>query len=189
MAFAALDDEFFGHPKAAAAGLDGCGLYARSLSYCAHYLTDGFVPKAWVSEIARPAVKQKVTVAGLWVEVTGGEVYQYVAADEAYTVTIPGAGFFIPDYIAFNPSRAEVEAKRSALSDKRSEAGKKGALARWQRDGKADGKTMANGMANAWQSDGPLPLPLKSFPKAVTQYDGTAHGQIKRLTPNLKEVS
>lgn len=164
MPFAALDDEFFGHRKTVAAGLDGCGLYSRSLSYCAHYLTDGWVPKDWAAEIAKPAVRRKVTAAGFWIEVDGGESFEYLADGAQYEVTIPGPGFFIPDYLEFNPTRASVELKRSELSKKRSEAGKKGAQVRWQRQRQTDGKGNGNALATAWP---PSPTPL-SASKAVT---------------------
>lgn len=195
MPFAALDDEFFGHPKTAKAGLDGAGLYTRSLSYVAHYLTDGFVPAAWVSEIAKPAVRKKVTDAGFWIEVSGGERFEYAAGGESYTVLIAEPGFFIPDYLQFNPTRASVLETRNELSRKRSEAGKKGALVRWQRqrqnDGKPHSKTMATGMATDWQTDGPLPLPHKDTPRAVTSYetDTAQEKNIEQVTPTLREIT
>lgn len=165
MAFAALDDEFFGHPKTTTAGNEGAGVYARALSYCAHYLTDGFVPLAWVKEIARPVLRRKITEAGFWVEVEGGEHYEYISGAESYAVDVLEPGYFIPDYLTYNPTRAAVLAKRDELSRKRSEAGKKGALVRWQRDGKTGGKRVANVVASAWP---PAPSP-ESFLQAVTE--------------------
>lgn len=106
MPFAALADEFHSDPKTVKAGLDGTGLYARALSYCCRYLTDGFVPLAWAAEIARPAVRRKVTAAGLWVEVKGGEHYEYIDGSDTYTVDIAEPGFFIPDYLEYrSPAR------------------------------------------------------------------------------------
>lgn len=167
MPFAALADEFHSDPKTVKAGLDGAGLYARSLSYCARYLTDGYVPQAWVAEIARPAVRKKVTAAGLWIEVRGGEHYEYVFGDETYIVDIVESGYFIPDYITFNPTRAYVMKEREELSRKRAEAGRKGAQVRWERqrareaaDGKSDGeavdKARARNVANTAQKAGRL---------------------------------
>lgn len=138
MPFAALDDGFHASPKVIRAGLDGTGLYARALSYCADQLTDGFVLYEWAAELAKPAVRKKVTTAGLWIEVSGGETFDYVDEHGRHTVTVPARGYFIPDYLEFNPSRRFVIAKKDELSEKRSEAGKKGARARW---GKRDSKT------------------------------------------------
>lgn len=167
MPFALLADEFHSDPKTVKATLAGAGLYARALSYCGHYVTDGFVHHAWVCEVAPPAVRKKVTAAGLWIEVVGGEVYHYVFGAETYTVTITERGYFIPDYVAFNPTRASVMEKRAELSAKRSEAGKKGAAVRWERARETDSKPPdlpdpndGKAIANAWQADGPLPQPL-----------------------------
>jgi hypothetical protein len=137
MPFAALEDDFHSHPKVIAAGLDGAGLFARALSYCACHLTDGHVPGPWVKEIAGTKIARKVTAAGLWQETDGG--------------------YLIPDYNEFNPTREYVEKQRSELSEKRAAAGRKGAQKRWQRDSNADGKHDGNEMANACP---PTPTPL-----------------------------
>lgn len=104
-----LDDEFHSHPKVIAAGLDGAGLYARALSYCGAYLTDGFVPGEWVEVITnrRKGIVKTLTEVGLWKPVKGG--------------------FQIPDYLEHNDSKAEVLKYRA----ERSRSGKKGARRRW----------------------------------------------------------
>lgn len=168
MSWVSLDDKFHSNRKTVSSGNDGAGVYARALSYCGDHLTDGWVPLAWAKEIARPALRKKVTACGFWVEVEGGELYCYVSGDESYTVTIESPGYFIPDYLAANPTSQSVLERRDELSKVRSDAGKKGAAARWKRDGKDDGKPMAKGVANARQSDGPLPLPLVVNPKGFT---------------------
>lgn len=62
-------------------------------------------------------------------------------------------GWQIHDFEKHHPLRAEIQAKRDAVSQRRSEAGKKGAERRWdskpianewQTDGKGDGKPMAS---------------------------------------------
>lgn len=171
MPFAALDDGFHASPKVIRAGLDGTGLYARALSYCADRLTDGFVLYEWAAELAKPAVRKKVTTAGLWIEVVGGETFDYVDEHGRHTVTVPARGYFIPDYLEFNPSKRFVIAKKDELSEKRSEAGKKGARARWgKRDSKAEvlpsishGKTVASECP-------PSPKPLARG-ESVTQFE------------------
>lgn len=153
MPFAALDDQFHSNPKVIAAGLDGAGLYARALSYCADKLTDGYVPSSWSSEIARKPIRNKITTAQLWIEVAGGETFVYESDGAAYTVIIPGPGYFIVDYLEYNPTRESALAKRDELSRKRAEAGRKGAAARWQRQRQTD----SNAIATAWQTNGPPP--------------------------------
>lgn len=171
MPYALLSDEFHSHPKSTKAGLDGCGLYARALSYCGAYLTDGFVPLSWTREIAKPATRNRVTQAGFWTEVKGGEVYEYAADGDAYTVEIPGPGFFIGDYLEYNPTRSAVLAKRDELSKKRSEAGKKGAQVRWQRQRQTDSNSDGKPVANAWQADSKrmAPLPLTPNPQPIAR--------------------
>jgi hypothetical protein len=152
MPFAALEDDFHSNPKVIAAGNEGAGLYARALSYCGAYLTDGKVPKKWAAQAAgsRRTLPRKLVDVGLW-------------RDE-------GDHFVIPDYLTYNPPREYVMAKRAELSQKRSEAGKLGARARWapsNQHGKPDGKDDANmngksevsGMASEWP---PAPNPTKA---------------------------
>lgn len=192
MSYVLLDDQFHSHPKIEDVGNAGAGLFARALSYCGSYLTDGFVPEAWVKARASEKLRQKLCDAGLWTRVVDGESFHYDDGSEHYIVTVEGNGFFIPDYLVLNPSRKQVEARREA----KSEAGKRGAEKRW-RGGKrvtapiagaiagamapATDVPMAEGMANVWQSDGsrarfsPAPSPEK--PRTVTatvNYDSPA---------------
>lgn len=171
MSFVLLDDKFHSHPKRTEVGLSGAGLFACALSYCGDHLTDGFVPGGWAHEIASRPLCKRLVVAGFWIEVAPGDgPYLYVSGDESYGVEIVKAGYFIPDYLVLNPNREAVLSKRSELSAKRSEAGKKGAAKRWQRDSKGGGKALAS----AWQTDGPLSPSPKEITKAVDlpRHDG-----------------
>lgn len=146
MAFALVDDQVHGHPKFARAGLEAVGLWTLCLSYSAAYLTDGFVP----TEIAQRYGGKLVT--RLSKRLVGAELWEPCEG-----------GWKMHDYHEHNPSAEEVKAKRDAVGQKRSVAGRKGAAVRWQNDGKPDGKTMANGMAESMakpsQNDGPTPTP------------------------------
>lgn len=155
MPFVFLDDAFHSNPKVLSVGLDGAGLYARALSYCGHYLTDGFVPRGWAREVVgrKQKLLRALTEAGLWREVENG--------------------YCIPDYLDFNPPRELVEAQRSELSEKRRVAGQKGAAARWG-NGKPHAKPMATPMANAWQTDSPLALSKSKSKPYALHYAGTA---------------
>lgn len=201
MTFAAIDERFHSDPKIHSAGNDGAGVYARALSYSADYSTDGFIPHGWAAGVAKPALRKKITAARLWLEVAAGDTFDYIAeagtpsglcrkrdenASVSYTVSIPERGYFIPDYLEYNPTRADVVARREDLSRKRSEAGRKGAFARWHTDSNAHGKTavsheVANGkpMANAWQPDGlpsPTPTPGALAPSpALSAAEQTGH--------------
>lgn len=198
MSWVLLDDKFHSNEKTLEVGNAGAGLYARALSYCGDHLTDGFVPAGWSREAGSPALRRKLIDGGMWIEVKGGEMFHYVSGDDSYVVEIRKPGYFIPDFLALNPTRDSVLAKRNELSQKRAEAGRKGALKRWHRDskpdGNGDGKPMANGIATEKQTDGPPPLPLpltsNSTPPTPSSdateggndfNEGTDFGTLKRL--------
>ena len=115
MPWARLDDKFHSHPTTWQVGLESNGLFARGLSYCADQLTDGFMPEEWVwsnvpatSRSKDPrGVIQKLEDANLWERIEGG------------WVTV--------DYLTDNPSKESVLSQR----EKRSDAGRKGAEAKW----------------------------------------------------------
>lgn len=168
MPWAALADDFHSHPKIIAAGLAATGLYARSLSYCACYLTDGHVPKTWAHDSTSGSKNaRRLVQVGLWVET--------------------GDGYLIPDYNQFNPTREYVQQQRSDLQEKRAAAGRRGALKRWQC--KPDNTTtddsngianpiandIANGVANGWP---PTPTPVLSQSSSAVKDAAAAAGSL-----------
>src|SRR5438105_2917276 len=94
MTWTRLDDDFHSNPKVMQVGLEGAGLYARALSYCGHYLTDGFVPSEWAKMVSGKSkdLPQKLVRVGLWEQVE--------------------EGYVIPGYLDLNPSRMEVQKRR-----------------------------------------------------------------------------
>lgn len=135
MSWAKLDDQFPDHPKIEAAGPEAAWLYVCGICYCARYLTDGEIPKTRVPRLSalKSAEKhaKKLVAVGLWIDA--------------------GTSYLVHDYLDYNPPRDEVEFRREQVSRKRSEAGRRGAAARWGdgKNGKRDGKP-----------DGSLPHPL-----------------------------
>lgn len=148
MAWAKLDDEFYDHPKVLRVSLAATGLYALCLSYAARKMTDGALPANAVRRLAGDemweALAEQLVHVGLWER--------------------EHDGFRIHDFLAYNRSKAEVLADRAALRAVRSQAGRAGAAARWQRDSTSNGKPMANGWQEPsqgpWQTDGPIPVPI-----------------------------
>jgi hypothetical protein len=115
MTWARLDDGFWMHPKVLMAGNTAAGIFARFLSYCGCYLTDGLIPEAIADSIIG---KDKKAFDAL-------EAQGFVQRLETGSVYIPG-------YSEHNPSKAEIEETRR----ERAKAGRKGGLAKARANGK-----------------------------------------------------
>lgn len=111
MTWVRIDDTLPTHPKLLAIeSLATAGwLHICALCYCAHHLTDGFVPANAVpilTAMDNPLVTaEALCSAGIWEHSDGG--------------------FVIHDYLDYQPSRETVQAKNIAISKKRSLAGKR----------------------------------------------------------------
>lgn len=110
MTWAKVDDGFLDHPKVLRAGEDAANLYLRALIWCNKHLTDGHIPREALRALSMrsglPALAGRLVAVGLWEETA--------------------EGWYVHDFAAHNPLRADVEAKRQDLSAKRAEAGKRG---------------------------------------------------------------
>lgn len=136
MSWLKLDDQMAEHRKTRrairAGGLAAFGLHTLALLHCSRYLTDGFIDEEFVEEAFDAAkTRPKDRKAIVQALIDGG---QWVPCDD---------GWHLHDYLDHNPSRADVEAKRAEDRVKKSAAGKKGAAARWHKDDKPDGKSIA----------------------------------------------
>jgi len=149
MVWAKIDDQFTDHEKVVGLSLAAKGLWLCGLVYSARRLTDGFVSEDVVARECYNAESDSLTWTELSNELVNAGLWERAER-----------GFQIHDYLEYNPSKAQVQAERMTLSEKRAAAGKAGAAARWQADGNSHGKPMANGMANGWQTDGPVPVPV-----------------------------
>lgn len=112
MSWTKLDDGFCMHPKTLMAGNEIAGIFARCLSYCGKYQTDGRVPEQIALMVAGSKAKLEQTVAAGFLD------------------RLPSGDLFIRDYAHYNPLRDEVEAKRQ----ERSELAAKAAKTRWERE-------------------------------------------------------
>jgi hypothetical protein len=118
MPWAKLDDRFHTNPKVLKVWTTNpaaLGLHALAMSYCAGEQTDGIIPIAFVmlvmpGEKTREAAVRSLVDADLW-KLIGGD-------------------YVIHDWLKYNPSKVETEAKARA----RSEAGVKAAKVRWGSD-------------------------------------------------------
>jgi hypothetical protein len=95
MSWAKLDDGFWMHPKILMVGNTAAGVFARLLSYCGCYLTDGMIPHGVVATIV------------------GSDKKALEALHNTGLVDMLESGaVFIPDYLDHNRSKAQVEADR-----------------------------------------------------------------------------
>jgi hypothetical protein len=113
--WAKLDDKFHSHPKLAEIEpglmLAAAGLYSMTLSWCADQLTDGQIPQVQPRRLAGQPVDNlidELVRVGLWEKRKGG--------------------FFVHDWLDYNPSKAQVLAER----ERKSEAGRLGGIAAQQ---------------------------------------------------------
>jgi len=107
--WAKLDDGFWMHPKVVMGGNEAAGIFARCLSYCGKYLTDGRIP----APVALSIAGNKKALDGV--------------LDVGLLERLPSGDLWVRDYAHYNPLRDEIEAKR----EQRRERGLKGAAARW----------------------------------------------------------
>ena len=173
MPWVRIDDGFARHPKVAAAGPLAMAMQIAGLCYCNRELTDGFIPRSvaatlihWETEDpsdggfnAVGIITDRGVMDGApalafpvnWTSVVE-TLLKYGLWEEA-----PG-GFRIHDYLDYQPPRDSVLLERNTLSVIRSDAGKKGAAARW--NGKTYGKQDGNDIASPSQTHGPVPVPV-----------------------------
>ncbi len=99
MTWVKLDDGFFRNPKVTAVQPLARCLYVASLCHCADVLSDGEVYKRDLKQLhfqagSTPKHVQQLVESGLWIE--------------------HGESFWIPDFLAYNPSRDQVLKTRKA---------------------------------------------------------------------------
>lgn len=113
-----IDDRMPRHPKMAAVGPLGFALDAAGICYVAEHLTDGFVPAGVVHGLLD--MGEVATAFG-------------VSSDEMVDLIVgrlvavgrwepeDGGGWWIHDYLDFNPSAAEVKERRDADAERKRE--------------------------------------------------------------------
>lgn len=100
MPWARLDDSFHSHPKTVSAWHRcpaAVGLFARVLSWVADHSLDGKVP---------------AEVLEMWMPSQSDRAQAIEALVDAGLFEKNGQGFVIHDFLAYNPSKADVEARR-----------------------------------------------------------------------------
>jgi hypothetical protein len=94
-----VDDGFHGHPKVVELSLGAVGLWTLCGSWCAKYLTDGFVPDKTVVRLGgTPEQAAELFGVDLW-----------LAAD---------GGFSFRDWEQYQPLKSDIEAERAAAQER-----------------------------------------------------------------------
>jgi hypothetical protein len=133
MSWVKLDDGFDSHRKIERVSLEASGLYARALSYCARYETDGVVDVGWVAaRVPQKRVRDRIIndllTVGLFEELTAGEVRDLEIRERPTKRKCPKTvrvgpfkedAFLLHDYLQFNGSRDEVRAEREHQANKK----------------------------------------------------------------------
>jgi hypothetical protein len=96
LSWAKLDDRFWMHPKVTAIGNEGAGVFARMISFCGCYLTNGLV--------SPEAVKTICPNRKLLERMNDLDVIELRESGAVY----------IRDYLDYNHDRDKVEAERDA---------------------------------------------------------------------------
>jgi len=136
-------ENFYDDPRLMRAGEDATDLHLRAMVYSNRFGTDGFVPRWCLSALSRKptrtvnALVRALVEAGAWAE--------------------EGEGWRLEGFHDTQPYAADVTAKREAVSESRSRAGKAGNMVRWGRKpianaSQTDGKPIANVVANRSQT-------------------------------------
>lgn len=171
MMWARLDDTYCDHPKILRAwrrDRAAVGLHVMAITYCARHRTDGRVPGEWVEAVMPKATERRRTL----------DVLVDVGLFEP-----DGDDFLVHDFLDYHGSREETATRQAEISRVRSEAGKRGAVARWHREANADGKPMANRWQVANGKNGSLPDPTLNTSFAMSSHGSDEEGKTGEVQP------
>jgi hypothetical protein len=189
MPWVKIDDHFDEHPKLAAVGPVGWGVWLAGLAYCNRNLTDGFIPHAIAEGIG-----------GAWlirttedqVDDTGGEFTGECVWHIARTSGMSGddmnsqwvvellvsnglwsrtrGGYLIHDYAEYQPTKAEIIEERA----KKAAAGQAGGLAA----ARARATAPVKAPAVAQSKPVPVPVPVPVPPSSSYEDSGDTRADV-----------
>jgi hypothetical protein len=117
MPWANIDDQFPDHPKVAGLSDAAFRLHVVGICYCNRHMTNGKIDRDEVPRLVRrfkKAALEELIDKGIWYDRNGVGIYE------------------IHDFLQWNRSREDIVSERDRIHRVRSDAGKKGAKARWQ---------------------------------------------------------
>lgn len=145
MAWARMDDGFHDHPKVDGLSLAAVGLWTLCFTWCNRHLGSdrlppGFVPQSRVKKLRGERYVTELVDAGLWETAEGGWIFH--------------------DFEDYLPA-SKAPATSSEVAAARSEAGRRGAQARWHSDSKLpetdDGKLLSDPDGKPMPPSRPVP--------------------------------
>ena len=185
MPWVKVDDRFDEHPKHAAVGPVGWGVWLAGLAYCNRNLTDGFIPWSVAESIGgqwrvrEPVEDERELENGsrevqyrhrIWtIDIGSGFHGERITTDWVITQLVRVGlweevedGYRVHDYQEYQPSRVEVLEERRKAADRQSQA-------RSRRKSRAQSRSKSrrdSGRTNGVSSDAPVPVPVP-VPDAV----------------------
>lgn len=151
MSWVRIDDAFDDNPKVEELSDAAFRLYVTTLCWCSRHSTDGHVTLTVAKKRGTLKAIRELLDANLWLEIPGG--------------------YEVNDYLAYNPSKAEVAARREAI-------------------GKRVRKHRGNGNCNAVTDDAQTALPKESetpLPRAGAR-DAGVRARVSRPDPSPGEI-
>jgi hypothetical protein len=166
MVWAKIDDEILDNPKIAKAGPFGFAMHVAGITWCCRNLSDGKIPYGRVTALVTCDRITFDTANPLALpngprSMGGAEgLDPYLIADHLVVCGLwdrTDDGYEIHDFLEYNPSRAEVESKRSREAQRQDEYRKSRTKSR--RD-----TPSSNGVSHTVNTSLPDPVPLKEIP-------------------------
>ena len=204
MTWVRIDDRFNEHPKLAAVGPVGWGIWIAGLAYCNRNLTDGFIPRAiaigfggdWTLLVRPEPGDPNPDRELVWTIDRGtgahGEsmdtqwIIDRLVDNDLWNET-PG-GYLVHDYSDYQPTKAEVLQQRA----QKEAAGRAGGIAAARARAMADGT--AEGLAKPKQNRTPNPSPYPKDsrnPTPAGAYAREGNGQPQSFMgwrPNMEAI-
>jgi hypothetical protein len=161
MPWVKIDDHFDEHPKHAQAGPLGWALWLAGLAYCNRNLTDGFIPwttartlVAWTFlDDATDERGQCICTIAVCCGAVGQDVTSELVIDRLLAAGLwenVDGGYYVHDYPAYQPTKAQVLAERA----QKVAAGQAGGQA------SAQARAQAVAQAAAQANSNPVPVPV-----------------------------
>ena len=192
MPWVKVDDHFDEHPKMAAVGPLGWGLWLAGLAYCNRNLTDGFIPRSKAQVLCTFELEQDGVVWTLartsgmqGVDIESEWVIELLL--EAGLWDRVGGGYLVHDYDQFQPLKEDVLREREQKRAAGRAGGQASAQARASRSAKAGGQASAQAEQQAESNPVPVPVPHSS-PPTPPKGGSRANGTNPRAAAKQREI-